>query len=211
MRMTDGHSRFDVDAYVNALPRLSLGSPRPNAPTRYQVSRYPLLRNYNGFSGEERRRGGQLAGWLQAAGCLTLASQCDICGSAGPLAQHGEVYFDVSRNPTLCRPCHRLIHLRFYRWNDWARLVHASSVTGAEWFALIPRHPLDIAKHLRDRWGWSVADLERSPLCPLPEAIVAVLPGNMLSHPALPISLVPDISLKADPDPSAKLVRTATV
>jgi len=91
----------------------------------------------------------------------------------------------VTRDPTICRPCHRLIHLRFYRWNDWRKLVDASAVTGNVWFAMIPPQAVDVAQHLRDRWGWRAADLERSPICPLPDAIVAALPDNMLLHPAL--------------------------
>ena len=126
-----------------------------------------------------------MALWLVAAGCMTLASQCDICGSRGPLSLHGDVYYDVSRDPTLCALCHKSIHLRFYRWDDWRRIVDASAVTGSEWFAMIPRHGLDIAQHLRSRWGWRAADLERSPICPLPDAIIAALPRNMLRHPAL--------------------------
>ncbi len=181
--MTNRPSEFDIDAYIDALPRHRLQSPRQDAPTRYQVSRFPLLKAYNGFSGEERRRGGQLAGWLLAAGCLTVRKHCDVCGIQGQHALHGENYYDVTRDPTLCRPCHRAIHMRFYRWGDWCKTVEASAVTGVEWFARIPRHGIDIAQHLRNRWGWGVANLERSPLCPLPDAIVEVLPVNMLPHP----------------------------
>ena len=75
--------------------------------------------------------------------------------------------------------------MRFYRHYEWRKLVDASAVTGGEWFALIPPNSIDIAQHLRDRWGWSVADLERSPLCPLPDAISTALPNNLLPHPAL--------------------------
>lgn len=75
--------------------------------------------------------------------------------------------------------------MRFYRWEDWRKIVDAAALTGKEWFALIPRHSFDMAQHLRDRWGWGVADLERSPLCPLPDGIAKVLPTNMLRHPAL--------------------------
>ena len=114
-----------------------------------------------------------------------MASHCNICGNRGSLELHGENYYDVSRDPTLCRACHRAIHMRFYRFDDWRRLVDVSAVTGVEWFALIPRHSIDIAQHLRNRWGWGVADLERSPLCPLPDAVIAVLPRNLLPHPAL--------------------------
>lgn len=183
--MTDRQPQFDYDGYLDALPRQILGPPRLDAPTRYPVSRYPVLKPFNGFSGIERRRGGHLAGWLVTAGCMTLASKCDICESRGPLALHGDNYYDVASDPTLCRSCHKSIHMRFYRWDDWRRLVDASAVTGSEWFALIPRHGLDIAQHLRNRWGWRAADLERSPLCQLPDTIIASLPGNMLPHPAL--------------------------
>lgn len=196
MRMTDRHSLFDIDAYIAALPRHILRPPRPDAPTRYQVSRYPLLKAYNGFTGIERRRGGHLAGWLRAAGCLTLAPRCDICGSQGPLGLHGEHYYAVCLDPTLCRGCHKAIHMRFYRFDDWRRLVDASAVTGSEWFSLIPRHTVDIAKHSRDRWGWAAADIERSPLCPLPDAVVAALPSDLLPHPALSPSQL-EIALEA--------------
>ena len=183
--MTDRQPPFDYDAYLDALPRHVLGPPRPDAPSCYPVTRRPLLKSFDGFSGLERRRGGYLALWLVAAGCMTLASQCDICGSRGPRGLHGENYYDVSRDPTLCRACHRAIHLRFYRWDDWQRIVDTSAVTGSEWFALIPRYGIDLAQHLRKRWGWHAADLERSPLCPLPDAITQALPDNMLPHPAL--------------------------
>lgn len=183
--MTDRQPPFDYDAYLDALPRHVLGPPRLDAPTRHRVTSRPLLKSYAGFTGEERRRGGYLALWLVAAGCMTLASQCDICGSRGPLALHGENYYDVSRDPTLCRTCHRAIHLRFYRWRDWRTLVDASAVTGSEWFSRIPQHEINIAQHLRNRWGWHAADLERSPICPLPDAIAEALPSNMLPHPVL--------------------------
>jgi hypothetical protein len=154
-------------------------------PAHYQVSRWPLLKPYNGFSGVERRRGGQLAGWLLAAGCIALPDRCDICRDLGPLALHGENYYDVRRDPTLCRRCHRALHLRAYRWDEWRRIVDASATTGREWFAVAPRRGLDLAQHLRNKFGWHVADIERSPLSPLPDAIAERLPTNMWQHPNL--------------------------
>lgn len=56
-------SGFDCDAFIDALPSHRLREPR-NPPTRYHVSQWPLLKPYNGFSGIERRRGGQLIRWL---------------------------------------------------------------------------------------------------------------------------------------------------
>jgi len=185
MPVTDRAAPFDIDAYIAALPRRVLTAPRPNAPTRYQVWNYPLLKDYQGFTGTERRRAGQLGHWLLAAGCLTLPSTCDICGRPGPLGQHGENYYDVPSDPALCRACHRAIHLRFWQWDAWRQIVNASAVTGEEWFALTPRHSIDIAGHLRHRWGWRVVDIERSPIMSLPDAIAVVLPDNMLAHPRL--------------------------
>ena len=183
--MTDGQSPFDFDAYIEALPRRTLAPPNPNPPRRYQVSRYPLLRQYNGFIGEERRRGGQLIGWLQAAGCLPRPSRCDICGSRERTAYHSEHYYSACHPVMICNGCHMALHRRHFAWDQWCRIVDGAAVTSREWFALIPRHSIDIAQHLRNRWGWGVADLERSPLSPLPDAIAEMLPNNMLPHPCL--------------------------
>lgn len=175
----------DLDEYLAALPVRPLSAPRPYAPAHYQVSGWPLLKPFHGFSGTERRRGGQLASWLLAAGCLTLPSKCEICGSPGPISLHGDNYYDVTRDPALCRPCHAALHFRPFKWDAWRRIADASATTGREWFALAPRHGLDLAQHLRDRFGWRVADIEFSPLSPLPDAIATRLPGNMLRHPSL--------------------------
>lgn len=175
----------DPDEYLAALPTLRLCAPKRTPPAKYEVSRWPLLKPFHGFSGVERRRGGQLATWLLAAGCISMPDRCDICASPGPLGLHGEVYYDVTRDPALCRPCHRALHFRPFNWDAWRRIVDAAAVTGREWFALAPRQGLDLAQHLRDRLGWQVADIERSPLLPLPDAIAITLPGNMLKHPCL--------------------------
>ena len=180
-----GQPTTDIDEYLAALPVQPLSAPRPDAPARYQVSRWPLLKPYNGFSGEERRRGGQLAVWLLVAGCVALPAQCDICARREPLQLHNETYYHVGRTPSLCSRCHKSIHLRQWQWKAWCNIVDASATTGREWFALMPRYGLDIAQHLRNRWGWGVADIERSPVTPLPHDIIAALPGNMLGHPFL--------------------------
>ena len=126
-----------------------------------------------------------MASWLLAAGCIAKPKHCDICGSRDRVNLHGENYYDVLRDPALCRACHRAIHLRPWQWDRWRRIVEASAVTGREWFMLAPRHGIDLAQHLRNKSGWSVADIERSPIAPLPDAITALLPSNMLKHPDL--------------------------
>ena len=180
-----GSASVDLDEYLAALPARQLTAPRSYAPKLYQVSRWPLLKDFNGFTGVERRRGGQLAGWLLAAGCITMPTLCEVCGSRGPLSLHGECYYDVTRDPALCRSCHRALHLRPYHWKAWREIVEASANTGREWFALAPMHGLDLAQHLLGQFGWGVADIERSPLMPLPDFIAGRLPGNMLQHPHL--------------------------
>jgi hypothetical protein len=180
-----GQFTVDLDEYLAALPTRQLSAPRRNPPALYQVSRWPLLKPFNGFSGIERRRGGQLAGWLLAAGCIALPERCEICASTGPLSLHGENYYDVTRDPALCRRCHRAVHLRPYQWNSWCKLVEASAATGMEWFALAPQYGLDLAGHLRRKCGLQVAAIERSPFLPLPDPIAVLLPGNMLAHPSL--------------------------
>lgn len=174
-----------LDDYIAALPVRPISPPQFRVPKRYQTWNFPLLKAYNGFDGIERRRGGQLGVWLVAAGCLILPEQCDICGSPGPIGLHGENYYDVSSDPALCRSCHRALHFRTFQWDAWRRLVDASAVTGREWFALAPRHGLDLAQHLRDTFGWRAADIERSPISPLPYDIALLLPGNLLPHPRL--------------------------
>lgn len=180
-----GQPPTDIDEYIAALPVQQLSEPRPDAPTRYQVSRWPLLKPYNGFSGEERRRGGQLAVWLLAAGCVALPPRCDVCARSEPLQLHNDSYYHVGRTPSLCARCHRALHLRPWQWDAWRRIVDKADISGGEWFALLPRYGLDIAEHLRKRWGWSVADIEASPMTPLPESIASQLPVNMLPHPEL--------------------------
>ena len=181
-----GKPTVDIDEYLAALPMRTLSAPRNRVPMRYQVTSWPLLKPFNGFSGIERRRGGQLAGWLVAAGCITLPALCDICASRGPINLHGDNYYDVTRDPALCRRCHRALHFRTRQWDAWRRIVDANAVSGREWYALAPQNGLDLGQHLRDKFGWRVADIERSPLSPLPDVISTLLPGNMLAHPQLP-------------------------
>ena len=174
-------SSFDIDAFIDALPSHRLREPS-RIPLLYRESRWPLLKPYNGFTGVERRRGGQLIGWLEDAGCLPRPSHCDICKGRGGVSSHSESYAHVLRAPRLCRACHRALHLRPWQWDAWRRIVDQAAVTGQEWFVLAPRYGIDIAQHLRDRWGASVMDIENSPVSPLPDAITAMLPGNMFPH-----------------------------
>jgi hypothetical protein len=74
---------------------------------------------------------------------------------------------------------------RHFAWEAWRKVVDAFAVTGREWWALTPRYGIDIARHLRSRYGWAAADLTQSPIAAWPEAVTIRLPGNMLAHPML--------------------------
>lgn len=174
----------EIAAFIDALPSYRLNTPHC-APRHYSQSRWPLLKAYNGFSGVERRRGGQLVGWLQSAGCMEVPRTCDICCSRDRVAFHSESYYHIGRAPGLCSRCHRAIHLRHIHWDAWQRIVDASALTGREWFALIPRQGFAVANYLRQHFGWQVVDIEASILTPLPDVIVTSLPADMLSHPML--------------------------
>lgn len=175
---------LDIDDYIGGLPSYRLREPR-HVPPFYHETHWPLLKPYNGFTGIERRRGGQLIGWLQAAGCLPRPSRCEICLEHERVNYHSETYYHVLRPAMLCNACHMAAHRRHFAWDAWRRIVDGSTVTGREWWALAPRYGIDIAAHMRNRHGWQAADLARSPIAPLPDAIAALLPGNMLAHPML--------------------------
>lgn len=179
----NGSPAFDIDAYIDSLPSHRLREPS-RVPSRYQTWNFPLLKPYNGFDGIERRRGGQLIQWLEDAGCLIKPSHCEICGRRERLGFHSESYYHAGRSSALCRACHKALHFRPWQFDAWRRIVDAVAITGREWFVLAPRYGIDIADHLRSLQGWGAADIERSPISPLPPTIVAMLPGNMLPHPA---------------------------
>lgn len=178
-------SNLDIDAYIDALPSHRLREPC-RVPLRYQESPWPLLRDYNGFTGEERRRGGQLIGWLQAAGCLSRPKRCDICDGGQRVNFHSESYYHVLRPASLCNSCHMALHKRHFAWDAWRRTVDAFTATGREWWARAPRYGLNIAEHLRLQHGWAAADIAQSPIATLPDAVTELLPSNMLAHPMLP-------------------------
>lgn len=179
-----GSPSLDIGSYIDALPSHRLREPR-RVPSRYQTSNFPLLKAYNGFDGTERRRGGQLIRWLEDAGCLIKPNQCEICGSRERLGFHSESYYHAARSSALCKSCHRALHLRPWQWEAWRRIVDAAAVTGQEWFVLAPRNGIEIADYIRGDLGWLAADIERSPISPLPDTITLLLPDNMLPHPHL--------------------------
>ena len=132
---------------------------------------------YNGFTSDERLHLWQLARWLLAQGIMTPAKQCDICGSREKVQLHSENYYNPFRAAAVCGACHRLIHLRFWRWAQWQELCRANDPAEKAWYSLLRLEQPDIASYMRDKHGPHVSGLMNSPLYQLPEGCAEMLSG----------------------------------
>ena len=99
-------------------------------------SRYPLLKGYNGATGQERRDGGDLWGVAVKRGMAPRATVCSICSSRLNLQSHNENYFRPCNARPVCSGCHRRLHRRFYDTNTWLAHVYKYRYEGA-WFSRI--------------------------------------------------------------------------
>lgn len=162
---------FDLDAFLDALPRHEAHPPKQKWAFAFKDPfKYPLNGPYNGFTGLERRRGGQIYTWACMMGILHKPKDCSICGGRfGGVNLHSEDYYNIFTAPALCRSCHKLIHQRFKNPRPWRMLVEGCSKTGREWFALAPLEPIDMAAVLRERHGDGAQDLINSPFYDWPE------------------------------------------
>lgn len=116
-----------VDAQARAA--ISAGHPMP-------VSRYPLLRPYNGATGQERRDNGNRYIIGRELGLIPWGKFCSICCSTRFVGAHNENYFRPCSAMPICRSCHRLIHRRFYDPSPWLARAHEHAYEGA-WFTII--------------------------------------------------------------------------
>jgi len=123
----DGWDDRAIEAEV--LTAISAGHPIP-------VSRYPLLKGYNGATGQERRDGGSRYAIGRALGLIPWPKFCSICCSTRNVGAHNENYFRPCNARPICRSCHRLLHRRFYDPDPWLKRVNEHAYPGA-WFAKI--------------------------------------------------------------------------
>jgi len=120
---------WDDRAIEAEVDRLMLGGVRP------PESRYPLLKSYNGATGQERRDGGN-KWWIAVRyGLIPRAALtwCSVCLSKQNMQAHNENYFRPCNARPVCTACHRKLHRRFYDPNPWLAVVHANRYPGA-WF-----------------------------------------------------------------------------
>jgi hypothetical protein len=99
-------------------------------------SRYPLLKSYNGATGQERRDGGNLWAVAMKRGMAPREPVCSVCTSRLHLQNHNENYFRPCNARPVCSGCHRLLHRRFYQPNPWLARVYEHRYEGA-WFTKI--------------------------------------------------------------------------
>lgn len=172
------HSQFER-LYDALRPRPLLPVLRPLPKALCAPLRWPLNRNYLGFTGQDRRRGYQLAKWLEGLGCRPLRGPCEICG-AQQSAWHSENYLDIRSARAVCRECHFLLHRRRTLPSQWQKRVERYARTGDEWYVLTPLDPdTDFAGYLRFRFGPDY-DLLSASLQGLPGAVVQSFPKHQL-------------------------------
>ena len=86
------------------------------------------MKNYNGFSGEERLLSWQIQKKLRATGVLSWGQlPCQMCGNGGLITPHMENYFNYADFHPLCVPCHMSLHARFSRPMAWIQYLNMLS------------------------------------------------------------------------------------
>lgn len=104
--------------------------------------------SYNGWNGEERLAVLPILRAALEAGTLASPSRCSICcvtGTSDRRASDAIVFHDEDyANPlgayTVCKPCHRLLHLRFHDPDTWT--AHAAlHARGGAWFERLSMDP----------------------------------------------------------------------
>lgn len=160
--------RLDIEALLQALPhRPPLDPPAIRDIAFVTWSGKPSPR-YNGFTSDERLHTWQLVRWLEAQGVLAPLERCDICGSSDRLQRHSENYYNPMQAAIVCGSCHRLIHLRFWRWHEWRDLCWKHDALGSKWFSVLEIKQPDVAGYLREKHGPDTRNLKLSPLFTLP-------------------------------------------
>ena len=104
--------------------------------------------SYNGWNGEERLAVLPIIRAAVEAGTLMPPTRCSICLVAGSpdwraadaIVFHNEDYDRPLEAYTVCKPCHHLIHLRFWRTAEWNAHVTRHGRGGA-WFERLTMDP----------------------------------------------------------------------
>jgi hypothetical protein len=138
-----------ITEFLDRLPRRTIQLlPSDTALPKLKVS--GQLRDYNGFTGEERLRTFEIAKWLIDLGALQHSGCCDIC--AGPAdQQHAEDYFDLTTWMDICRGCHTSLHGRLRTPAAWARRLETHSLAADHWARALSPIEVDVAGFHRSK------------------------------------------------------------
>lgn len=82
-----------------------------------------MIQSYNGFTQQERQRGGSIQTLLFRQGRMARPTRCRACDSGGNIVPHLEDYRTPEEFIALCRRCHYQIHTRFRRMESFWRYV----------------------------------------------------------------------------------------
>lgn len=159
---------MDIDAFLAALPYRNVYDAVDVRDIPFVTWHGKPSPPYNGFSGVERLHLWQLVRWLEAQQALPPMEQCDICRSNARLQRHSENYYNPLQAAVVCGACHRIVHLRFWRWREWQELCRRHDPAGGKWFSMLEFVQPDVSSYLRTRIGPEVSNLKRSPIFPLP-------------------------------------------
>lgn len=147
---------------------------------------WPVLRDYNGFSGMDRIRGWQLVRWLQMAGMRPYAKDCRclLTGMTAeetaqgkfpdPIVDHSENYYAPWEQVyTLTRSTHMKLHRRFKYPDEWRnyrdRNFKLFDQPNQKWLYKLSDEEIDYADILRDRYGQNTDNMMERFLAWLPK------------------------------------------
>ncbi len=155
-----------------------------------------MLKDYNGYTGDERIRAWQFGWWCDAMGIKEKATRCDICGSTQGVQYHSEDYYSIFSAPSVCKGCHYVLHRRFREPRMWYAFVekHMRNRSGpTPWFAYLTAEEIDFASYVRGRFGDGARDLLNSPLYDLRGGVRPTAPfwGNSRRAQAVPAAACP--------------------
>ncbi len=107
------------------------------------------MRDYNGFSSNERAKVGKLQLEAIRSGKLPKPTKCELCGtSEGQLQLHNEDYSKpLDDAHPICRACHLALHVRFNnpeRWEKRKAYIRGVRGNGDYWWDKLINAPIDI-------------------------------------------------------------------
>lgn len=107
------------------------------------------MREYNGFSSNERAKVGKLQLDAIRSGKFPKPAVCELCGTTeGQLQLHNEDYSKPFEDAhPICRSCHLALHVRFTNPERWAkRKAYILEIRGAGeyWWDRLINTPIDI-------------------------------------------------------------------